>query len=254
MELQKDITISLIIPVYKVAAYVERCMKSVISQTYPYFECILIDDASPDDSMAKCEKMIAEYEGPIQFRILRHEQNRGLSAARNTGIDAAKGDYILFIDSDDMITDDCVEKLMEPVLADRTVEMVYAAYMKFADNGQMYQPKIYARERTDYTTQREVRDCFLDRNGFFINAAWNKLTSREFINRHSLRFKEGQLWEDALWTFFEMKHLDHLVFIPTVTYFYYQRPDSISCGTDKAKVFFHKNKPVAVIGFFVLRE
>ena len=235
------ITLSLIIPVYRVAPYVERCLKTVMSQTYDRFECILIDDASPDDSIARCERMIADYEGNIQFRILHHEQNRGLSAARNTGIDAATGDYILFIDSDDMITDDCVEKLMAPVLADRTVEMVYAAYMKFADNGQMYQPNIYMRERAEYKTQCEVRDFFFTPGRPFVNAAWNKLTSREFINRHGLRFKEDQLWEDTLWTFFEMKHLSHLVFIPAVTYFYFQRPDSISCGTDKATSFIHKN-------------
>lgn len=236
-----SITLSLIIPVYRVAPYVERCLKTVMRQTYDRFECILIDDASPDDSMARCERMIADYEGNIQFRILHHEQNRGLSAARNTGIDAATGDYVLFVDSDDMITDDCVERLMEPVLADPTIEMVYAAYMKFADNGQMYQPKIFACERAEYKTQREVRDYFLDRRRLFVNAAWNKLTRRDFINRHGLRFREGQLWEDALWTFFEMKHLSHLVFIPAFTYFYFQRPDSITFGTDKATTFIHKN-------------
>lgn len=241
MELQKDITISLIIPVYKVAPYIERCMKSVISQTYDHFECILVDDASPDDSIARCERMIADYEGNIQFRILRHEHNRGLSAARNTGMDAATGDYILFIDSDDMISDDCVERLMEPVIADRTVEMVYAAHMKFADNGQMYQPKIYARERAEYKTLREVRDYYFSPGRPFINAAWNKLTSRELIISNGLRFKDGQLWEDAIWTFFEMKHLSHIVFIPTVTYFYFQRPDSITFATGKEQVIIHKN-------------
>ena len=235
------ITLSLIIPVYRVAPYVERCLKTVMSQTYDHFECILVDDASPDDSIARCERMIADYEGNIQFRILHHEQNQGLSAARNTGIDAATGDYILFIDSDDMITDDCVEKLMAPVMADPSIEMVYAAYMKFADNGQMHQPKIFARERAEYKTQREVRDYFLDHRRLFVNAAWNKLTSRDFINRHGLRFREGQLWEDALWTFFEMKHLSHLVFIPDVTYFYYQRPDSITFATGKEQVLIHKN-------------
>ena len=241
------ITLSLIIPVYRVAPYVERCLKTVMRQTYDRFECILVDDASPDDSVARCERMIADYEGSIQFRILHHEENRGLSAARNTGIDAATGDYILFIDSDDMITDDCVEKLVAPVQADPSIEMVYAAYMKFADNGQMHQPKIFARERAEYKTQREVRDYFLDRRRLFVNAAWNKLTRRDFINRHGLRFREGQLWEDALWTFFEMKHLSHLVFIPDVTYFYFQRPDSISCGTDKATSFIHKNTNSDVI-------
>ena len=94
-------TISVIIPVYQVSDYVERCLRSVMQQTYSHFECILVDDATEDDSIGKCERMIAEYEGDISFRILHHQQNRGLSAAHNTGIDAAKGDYLLFVDSDD---------------------------------------------------------------------------------------------------------------------------------------------------------
>ena len=241
MAQKEEVTLSLIIPVYKVSPYIERCLKSVISQTYDRFECILVDDASPDDSMTKCEQMIALYEGNIRFRILRHEKNRGLSAARNTGTDAATGDYILYVDSDDLISDDCVEKLMAPVLADRTVEMVYAGHMIFTKDGQRHLPEIFMRERAEFSTQREVRDYYLDRRGLFVHAAWNKLTSRDFINRHQLRFKEGQLWEDALWTFFEMKHLSHLVFIPDITYFYFRRRDSITYGTDKATIFVHKN-------------
>ena len=238
----EDLSLSIIIPVYKVAPYVERCLKTVLSQTYDRFECILVDDASPDDSIARCERMIADYQGNIRFRILHHERNRGLSAARNTGTDAATGDYILYLDSDDMITDDCVEKLMAPVLKDPSIEMVYAAHMTFTDMLHMNQPKIYARERAEFRTNREVRDFFLDRKGPFINAAWNKLTSRVFIQNNHLRFIEGQLWEDALWTFFEMKQLSHLVFLPTVTYFYFQRPDSISFGTETDTAFRHKNR------------
>lgn len=225
----------------------ERCLKTVMSQTYDHFECIMVDDASPDDSISICEKMIATYEGNIRFRILHHEENRGLSAARNTGTDAATGDYILYVDSDDMLTDDCVENLMAPVVADPSVEMVYAAHMTFTDLLHTNLPKIFAREKAEYKTKEEVRDFFLDPKRLFINAAWNKLTSRELIVKNGLRFPEGQLWEDAIWTFFEMKHVSHLVFIPNVTYFYFQRPDSISFGTQKDTAFLHKNKISEVI-------
>ena len=236
-----DITLSLIIPVYNVSPYVERCLQSVIRQTYDRFECILVDDASPDDSIAKCERMIATYGGNIRFRILRHEKNRGLSAARNTGTDAATGDYILYVDSDDMISDDCVQKLVAPVLADSSVEMVYGGHAAFSADGKKRLQKLCKREKAEFKTLREVRDFYLDKERPFIHAAWNKLTSRNFIRRYGLTFVEGQLWEDALWTFFEMKHLSHLVFIPDVTYFYYQRPDSITYGTDTASIFLHKN-------------
>ena len=110
-------------------------MMSVIKQTYNHFECILVDDASSDDSIDKCEQMIAKYKGPIQFRILHHEHNRGLSAARNTGTDAAKGDYVLYIDSDDLISNDCVEKLMAPLLKDNDIEIVMGEHLRFSEDG-----------------------------------------------------------------------------------------------------------------------
>ena len=228
----RDITISIIIPVYNVSAYIERCLKSVIKQTYNHFECILVDDASPDDSIAKCEQMIADYDGPIQFRILHHEHNKGLSAARNTGTDAATGDYILYIDSDDVISDDCVEKLMAPILEDKSIEMVIGEHLRFSDDGFDSQKSSW-RQKENISSHEAVRNLYFDGKRHFPPAAWNKLTSKDFIIKHQIRFKEGQIWEDTLWLFFVMKELSHVYIIPDVTYFYYYRPDSISYGTKK---------------------
>ena len=247
MEPQKDITISLIIPVYNVSAYIERCLKSVIKQTYNHFECILVDDASPDDSIAKCERMIAAYDGPIHFRILHHEQNRGLSAARNTGTDAATGDYILYIDSDDLISNDCVEKLMAPILKNDSIEMVIGGRLAFSDNKIMTLAEKFAKKEEEYSTKEEVRSYYLNSQRLFIPTAWNKLIRRDFLNRHHLRFREGLLWEDILWSFFVMKHLAHLYTIPDVTYFYYHRDDSISEGTDKKERLRHYNMISSII-------
>lgn len=230
---KKKISISLIIPVYRVSDYIERCLKSVIKQTYNHFECILVDDASPDDSIAKCEQMIAAYDGPIQFRILHHQQNKGLSAARNTGIDAATGDYILFIDSDDVISDDCVERLMTPVLKDDSIEMVIGEHIRFSDTKLLSRRTNYWRCEEDLVSHETVRNLYFDSKRHYPPSACNKLTSSAFINHHHLRFKEGQIWEDSLWSFFEMKCLRHVYVIPDLTYFYYCRSDSISSGTKK---------------------
>lgn len=240
MEPKKAITISLIIPVYNVSAYIERCLKSVIKQTYSHFECIIVDDASPDDSIAKSERMIAAYNGPIQFRILHHERNRGLSAARNTGTDAATGDYILYIDSDDIISNDCVEKLMAPVLNDNRMEMVYGGWMYFSDSEPLQLPYNFKKEKKVLTTQEEVRNFFFNRKNNCIPAAWNKLVSRHFLNQYNLRFREGQLWEDVLWCFFVMKHLRYMYSITDVTYFYYKNPNSITTNTSKVEEHKHK--------------
>lgn len=81
--------VSIIIPVYNVSDYIERCLKSVITQTYRHIECVIVDDGSPDDSMDKCYSLLNQYDGPIIFSVVTHESNLGLSAARNSGIDKA---------------------------------------------------------------------------------------------------------------------------------------------------------------------
>ena len=97
------VSISIIIPVYNVEAYIRRCLESVMTQEFAgaTVECILIDDCTPDGSMTIVEEMVTNYDGPISFVLLKHKENRGLSAARNTGILHAKGDYVFFMDSDD---------------------------------------------------------------------------------------------------------------------------------------------------------
>mgnify|MGYP002523974151 FL=1 len=99
--------VTIIIPIYNVAPFVADCIHSVMGQTWQEpLECILVDDCGTDDSMAVVERTLQDYQGPVDFRIVRHEHNRGLSAARNTGLDNATGDYVYFLDSDDEITPD----------------------------------------------------------------------------------------------------------------------------------------------------
>ena len=104
------LNLSIIIPVYNVEAYIEECLASVVAQSdaKANIECIIVDDCSPDGSMDIVRRFVDNYQGAVQFRTLRHEVNRGISAARNTGIDAATGDYLLFVDSDDYLSADCL--------------------------------------------------------------------------------------------------------------------------------------------------
>lgn len=116
---------SVIIPVYNISDYIERCIRSVQGQSYIDMECLIVDDATQDDSIVKCEKLINEYDGPIRFRIIHHEVNRGLSAARNTGTAAAIGEYIYYVDGDDEILPYCIEKLMTIAQEHPDAEMVH---------------------------------------------------------------------------------------------------------------------------------
>ena len=108
--------VSIIIPVYNVELYIAECLQSVMNQTYQgQLECIVVDDCGTDRSMEIVARMIAGYDGPIEFRVLHHEKNMGLSCARNTGIDAVTGDYVFFLDSDDWISYDCIDYLVSLV-------------------------------------------------------------------------------------------------------------------------------------------
>ena len=144
----KQPKISIIIPVYNVAEYITECLQSVMRQTYKgEIECILVDDCGTDNSIAVAEKLLADYKGAISFRILRHAHNRGLSAARNTGTDAATSDYIYYLDSDDYISDDCLEVLAEP-LKSREYDMVVGDLKMFGEPRPIiFLPQEEARER-----------------------------------------------------------------------------------------------------------
>ena len=229
--------VSIIIPVYNVALYIERCIKSVMDQTYNGdMECILVNDASSDDCIAIAEHLIADYNGPIQFRILNHEHNAGVSAARNTGIDAATGDYLYFMDSDDEITSDCIDKLSLPILKDPTIEMVEGCYVAFTkDFNNVTSEQIFSRPQLEYATHEAVRIFFLSRR-YENKLAWNKLVNRDFVLKNQIYFKEGVLWEDFLWHFMYNKYLSHLYIIPDVTYKYHIRPKSIVTSTPNSYI------------------
>ena len=91
-----EIKVSIVIPVYKVEKYIDCCLRSVFNQTYANIECIIVNDCTPDGSFVKVKKLIETYEGNVDFILLEHRQNEGLSQARNTGVNNSTGDYIYF--------------------------------------------------------------------------------------------------------------------------------------------------------------
>ncbi len=225
--------ISIIIPVYNVSAYIERCIKSVMNQTFQNIECILVNDATPDDSVAIAERLIADYTGPIQFRVINHEHNGGISAARNTGVDAASGDYLYFFDSDDEITPDCIEKLSRPVLNDPTIEMVEGCYTTITtDNNNAISEHRESKPLIEIATKEAVRNFYFSRK-YENRLAWNKLVQKDFFLKNQLYFKVGLLGEDDFWHFHYNKFLSHLYIIPDITYKYYKRPNSITTTPNK---------------------
>ena len=223
--------VSIIIPVYKVEPYIERCVQSVMAQTYTDIECILVDDCSPDQSIAICERMLIEYHGPITFQILHHEQNRGLSAARNTGTNAANSDYIFYLDSDDEITHDCISLLVKETERHPGVELVQGGikaipYDDFFNLSYYQQPGYYVGN--DW-----IRFHFFKAGKEFPVMAWNKLILRDFLKKNHFVFKEGLIHEDELWMLQLAKKLDKIAIVREPTYFYYKTSNSIMSTLSK---------------------
>ena len=175
--------VSIVIPVYNVEPYIEECLQSVMRQTYGgKIECILVDDCGIDNSIEIAEQLIKAYNGPIDFKVLHHENNRGLSAARNTGIDASSGDYVYFLDSDDWISDDCIEKLMQPHVF-KQYDFVVGHYSE--DGKDFY--GLYPKGEYHKNGLRPI-----SRNGIPVSAC-NKLFRKSFLINNQLSFEVGKV-------------------------------------------------------------
>lgn len=178
--------VSVIIPVYKVEKYLKRCIESVVNQSYKNIEIILVNDGSPD----KCGEICDAY-AKIDSRIkVIHKENGGLSSARNAGLDIASGEYIMFVDSDDWIEEDSLEKL------DKYMDMNYDIInFKFGfvkeDSKNIIELQSDLKESYECDLTSYIDKLFMGELSFFI---WNKLYKKDLFN--DVRFPEGRNYED----------------------------------------------------------
>lgn len=223
--------VSIIIPIYCVEQYIERCLQSVMEQAYSDIECIIVDDCTTDNSIQKCEQMIANYNGSIEFKVLHHNRNKGLSAARNTGTLAATGDYLYYLDSDDWINKDCIKDLINVAEYDSSVEMIMGGIYKVGDNTQwdfFLKKGIYTSNLIEYTCQNNIYAM-----------AVNKLIRIDFIKKNKILFKEGLLHEDILWSMQMSCYLKKMASVENITYYYRIREGSIQTNNSKETHFKH---------------
>ena len=189
-------SVSIIIPIYNVGLYVEDCIRSVMRQTYDGpMECIVVDDCGTDDSMVKIEKLILDYTGPITFKVLHHTHNRGLSAARNTGMHASTGDYLFFLDSDDEIAIDCIEKLAEPLMKE-SYDLVVGDLMIVGSDKQFVSLKLQLPNHC-ILRGKDILNTYRIKWNML---AQNKLYRNVFLRTQHLSFLEGVVFEDELWS------------------------------------------------------
>ena len=220
--------VSIIIPVYNVQEYITRCMDSVSQQTFQDIECILVDDCGKDDSVKLAEDYIQKYTGAVRFVMLHHEHNKGLSGARNTGIKAATGDFLYFLDSDDLITPDCIETLLR--LAEKYPQADFVQGNILGNDDQM---SSYAFEDTvpEYCDNKEELMHLMLHE--VITSAWNRLIRRSFLLEHELFFPEGIIHEDMYWTYFLTKYTKAAAYCTKGVYHYFIHEGSIMTSVSK---------------------
>ena len=218
--------ISIIVPVYGVEPYIRQCLLSVISQTVTdCVECILVNDCTLDNSMSIINDVLSTYQGNIKFRVINREFNGGLSAARNSGIKEAVGEYLYFLDSDDTIEPTCLQQLLHTVMKFPKSEIIFAGAKATAKGFE------YLDMADKSIAEYSENQTYIKRNmlqAHYPPTAWNKLIRRDWLVRNHLYFKEGLIYEDDYWTFYAAKLVKSCAVCKCNTYIYNIRPGSIT--------------------------
>lgn len=209
---------SVIVPVYKVESYLGECIDSVLAQTMTDFELILVDDCSPDGCPALCDEYAKKDD---RIKVIHKPHNEGLGFARNTGIEAARGERILFVDSDDFIAPDTLE-ICSREAGDKTDVLVFGVRLVHQNAaGQTVKEEVLLPEEYESHSPQDTARAFILLNKARIYPfAWNKVYSRSFINDNGLRFEKTKLIEDFLFNIAAFSKTDAIKIIPVQLYNY----------------------------------
>lgn len=218
-------TISIVIPVYNVKPYLERCVQSVLCQTYKDLEVILVDDGSTDGSGALCDTIAS-----IDQRIcVVHQKNQGLSGARNTGIQRARGEYIAFLDSDDeWLLSDGLERLIQMGNAD----LIAFKRVDIWGKDSRIASADYDTEKINRMSDTQTVFSFLVNTQQLQISACFLLVRRQILLDYDIFFPSGMISEDLFWNFHLWQHLTSVKFANLDLYGYYHREGSITTSPD----------------------
>ncbi|MDE0588566.1 CDP-glycerol glycerophosphotransferase family protein [Halocynthiibacter sp. C4] len=213
--------VSVIIPIYKVAPFVRKCLQSVAGQTYGNIETIIVNDASPDESMVAVERSLG---GVPQPNIINLTENGGLGNARNIGMKAAQGKYIFFLDSDDWLDPTTIEKAVAKAeIGQSQVVVVDFCRWEFGKTSQAKNREPYRSAKFDFIDPREDQSVLM-----LFNLAQTKLYQKAFLTENDFSFRCGVIYEDVDWTFRVMTTATRVSIVDEPLYYYrIARPGSI---------------------------
>lgn len=214
--------ISIIVPVYQVEPYLEKCLLSIISQTYSNLEIILIDDGSKDRCPVICDEFAQKDN---RFKVL-HISNAGIANARNLGVENSTGSYISFVDSDDFISNDYIEYLYQ-LLIEYNAEISACSFQYINESGTRLIPSKATEDVLEFSKEEALEHLLFNQK--FHNSSWGKLYKKELFQE--ITFPKGHLYEDLAVTYKVVAAANHIVYGDSEKYFYLQRAHSILNST-----------------------
>jgi glycosyltransferase involved in cell wall biosynthesis len=217
--------VTIIIPVYNVKEFIVDCLTSVLEQDYKNVEVLIIDDHSSDNSIQIAKNLILKIGKKFAVKVINHDINMGSSAARNTGIKNASGDYIFFLDSDDILLENAVSTLVNQIKTD-DIDIVMGNFI--SNNNSPYFNNSF---RLVYP---ETFTAFLTESYYVM--PWNKLIRVKTLNEYSLLFVNGICLEDMLFSFFLALYAKKIVITNKITYSYRRRSGSVMSGFNEKHI------------------
>ena len=207
-------TVSIIVPVYKVEDYIRECLDSILAQTYPYFELILVDDGSPDN----CGRICDDYaKGDNRIKVV-HKVNGGISSARNAGLEVAKGEWIMHVDGDDWIEPDMIESLIEAAQI-TGADMVIGDFVKYGPSAG------YNKLPTWGSDKKKSMSNYL---AYTMTTIWGSIARRSLYADHSLKSPDGISYCEDFHLIVRLCHFaNKIVNVHRPFYHYRYRPTSI---------------------------
>lgn len=222
--------LSVIVPIYKVESYLRKCVDSLLQQDMvdDEYEIILVDDGSPDGCGVICEDYASRH---AHIKVV-HRPNGGLSAARNSGIDVAQGDFVQFVDSDDYLEPNVLKALIDRAETEN-LDVLRFNYQNVNEQYEVFEPNKVSKPFVDYCEEPCDGLTFLSERLGFGCYAWQFVMRRKLLE--DCRFKEGVLFEDTEWTPRMLMKTKRVSSIDKIVYNYLQRIGSITKSTDETK-------------------
>lgn len=218
--------VSIVMPVYKVENYIRESIQSVIRQTYQNIELILVDDGSPDASIEIAEETLAASQIYCPYRIIRQE-NAGLGQARNTGMSVAQGNWICFLDSDDLLSDNAIERMIT-VAASKNVDLVFTEFNIIFDAQDAI--RLCPSGEVTYMNAEELQVAFMKRTKVVL--APGSLYKRDFLIQNDLKFERIPWSEDQHFVWRALYHISGAAFVREPLYQYLRHSGSIMAASD----------------------